>query len=64
MDTLNSSPVSAFQIKTWINNDPVLVRVKNLVLQGWIDTTDVQLKPYQRCNNELSVHSGCVLLGS
>ena len=64
MDTLHSSPVSATQIKTWTNNDPVLARVKNLVLQGWVDMTDVQLKPYQRHKDELSVHTGCVLLGS
>ena len=49
MDTLESSPVSS---------------VRNLVLQGWIDTTDEQLQPYQRRKDELSVHTGCVLLGS
>ena len=64
MDTLESSPVSATQIRTWTTNDLVLSRVRNLALQGWIDTTDEQLQPYQRHKDELSVHTGCVLLGS
>ena len=64
MDTLESSPVTATQIKMWTASDPVLSRVKTLVLQGWIDTTDDQLQPYQRRKDELSVHMGCVLLGS
>ena len=34
MDTLESSPVSATQIRTWTANDPVLSRVRNLILQG------------------------------
>ena len=64
MDTLESSPVSATQIRTWTTNDPALSRVRNLVLQGWIDMTDEQLQPYQRRKDELSIHTGCVLLGS
>ena len=40
MDTLESSPVSATDIITWTSKDPVLSRVKELVLQGWVDTTD------------------------
>ena len=63
MNMLENSPVSATQIRTWTINDPVLSRVRNLVLQGWIDTTDEHLQPYQRRKDELSVHTGCVLLG-
>ena len=64
MDTLESSPVLATHIRTWTTNDPVLSRVRNLVLQGWIDATDEQLQPYHRRKDELSVHTGYVLLGS
>ena len=64
MDTLETSPVTACQIRTWTSKDPVLSRVKKLVLQGWMDTTDEQLQPYQRCKDELSIHTGCILLGS
>ena len=45
MDTFESSPVSATQIRTWTSKDPVLSRVKELVLQGWVDTTDVTTVP-------------------
>ena len=64
MDTLESSPVSATDIITWTSKDPVLSRVKELVLQGWVDTTDEQLQLYQQRKDELSIHAGCVLLGS
>ena len=64
MDTLETSPVNATQIRTWTSKDPVLSRVKELVLQGWVDTTDEQLQPYQRRKDELSIHAGCILLGS
>ena len=39
MDTLEHSPVGVTQIITWTSKDPVLSRVKDLVLQGWVDTT-------------------------
>ena len=52
MDTLETSPVNATQIRTWTSKDPVLSRVKELVLQGWVDTTDEQLQPYQRRKDE------------
>ena len=64
MDTLETLPVNATQIRTWTSKDPVLSRVKELVLQGWVDTTDEQLQPYQRRTDELSIHAGCILLGS
>ena len=38
MDTLQTFPVNATQIKTWTNNDPVLARVRDMVLKGWTNT--------------------------
>ena len=64
MDTLDSSPVKATENRTWTSKDPVLSRVEELVLQGWEDTTDEQLQPYQRRKEELSIHAGCVFLGN
>ena len=64
MDTLQTFPVNATQIKTWTNNDPVLARVRDMVLKGWTSTSEEQLKPFQHHQNELSVRAGCVLLGS
>ena len=35
-----------------------------MVQQGWQDTDDVALKPFQRRKYELSIHDGCLLWGS
>ena len=64
LDMLNSLPVTADQIKHWTNNDPVLSRVRNLLLKGWQYTADENLKPFQKRRDELSVQAGCVLWGS
>ena len=64
LDMLNSIPVTADQIKQWTNNDPVLSRVRNLLLKGWQNTADENLKPFQKRRDELSVQAGCVLWGS
>ena len=34
-DTLNSSPLTAAEVKTLLEKDPVLSRVHNNVLRGW-----------------------------
>ena len=57
MDILLTSPVDARQIRTWTNNDPLLAHVKEMVLKGWSNTSEENLKPYQHCQNELSVHA-------
>ena len=64
MDTLQGSSVNAAQIRTWTSKDPVLSKVQTMVLQGWTHTTLDELKPYQQRKDQLSVHDGCVLLGS
>ena len=35
-----------------------------MVLQGWVDTSDPNLLPYQRRKQELSIEDGCVLWGN
>ena len=35
-----------------------------MILQGWTYTTSEELQPYQQRQDQLSVHDGCVLLGS
>jgi hypothetical protein len=64
MENLLMSPVSASQVKTWTDHDPVLSRVRRFVMQGWRPTSDVELRPYQQRKDELSVQDGCVLWGS
>ena len=64
MDTLQTLPVNATHIKIWTNNDPLLACVRDMVQKRWINTSEEQLKPFQHCQNELSVHAGCIFLGS
>ena len=63
METLQTSPVTAEQIKSWINHDLVLSRVRNMVQKGWGEMNDDVLKPYAQRKDELSVQDGCILCG-
>ena len=63
MDMLNSLPVTSAQIKQWTSHDPLFSRVRTMVLTGWRDSVDDNLKPYQQRQNILSVHDGCLALG-
>ena len=42
----------------------MLSKVQTMVLQGWTHTTLDELKPYQQRKDQLSIHNGCILLGS
>ena len=64
MEVLQASPVTAKQIKTWTSHDPVLSKVRDKVLQGWVDTSDPSMQPYQRRKCELSIEDGCILWGN
>ena len=35
-----------------------------MLQDGWANTDEDQLQPYQHCRDELSVHAGCVMLSS
>lgn len=58
------SPITAKQIKSWTSHDPILAKVHDKVLQGWVDTKDPNFLPYQRRKRELSIEDGCVLWGN
>ena len=45
METLQTAPVTAKEIKQWKSRDPVLSKVKNFVEKGWKDTKEDALKP-------------------
>ena len=64
METLDSSAVTSAQIRTWTNGDPVLARVRDMVLQGWVHNNDKEYAPYQAHQSELTVLNGCVLRGN
>lgn len=64
LEQLQSSPITAVQIKKWTNQDPVLSRVRNFVSQGWQSSHNEQTAPYYLCREELSIQDGCLLRGS
>ena len=63
MDAVNSSPVTASHIKQWTSKDPMLSKVKDLVLRGHYGKEE-SIAPYQRFWSELSVQDGCLLRGN
>ena len=65
LDTLQNSPIAVSTVQKWTDRDPILSRVRDIVLKGWVgDTTDPELQPYNRKQLELSVQDGLVLWGS
>ena len=64
MSALQSSPVTANQIRQWTTRDPILAKVRDFILNGWRDTSENILKPFQQRKNELSVECGCILWGN
>ena len=61
LETLQLSPITAAQIKTWTDHDLILSQVRELVLQGWVTTTKPEMLPHQCRRYELSIHDGCLL---
>ena len=64
MEMLQALPVTAAQIKAWTAWDPVLAKVPEMILLGWVRTDNTTLRLYQRLNDELSPEDGCVMRGS
>ena len=64
LEQLQSSPITAGQIKNWTNQDPVLSRVRNNVLHGWQRSPNDQSEPYDLCREELSIQDRCLLRGN
>ena len=66
LEFLNSSPVTADQIRHWTARDPTLSQVYQFVQNGWpeVDVEQVELRPYKARLGELSLQDGCVMWGS
>ena len=64
MEELNTSSISTANIKTWTNQDPILSRVKQMILQGRKTDTDPTFHPYSQRSKELTVQNDCILWGS
>ena len=46
METLETTPVRAQNIKQWTDKDPILSQVHKLVMTGWQETTNPEIQPY------------------
>ena len=64
MECLETSPTSYNNIKSWTSRDPLLSKVRKMILQGWQVSSNEALRPFQLRKDELSVEDGCILWGS
>ncbi|CAC5416660.1 Uncharacterized protein K02A2.6 [Mytilus coruscus] len=65
MDHMDSTPVTAQQIKAWTRKDPILGQITNYVLKGWPNYRDNdEMKSYFSRKTELSVFDSCLLWGN
>ena len=56
LDMLVSLPVTIKQIRQWTTHDLILSQVRIIIQQGWNDTNDTDLRPFQNHRNELSLN--------
>ena len=56
MEHISSGPLTATQVKTMTQRDPVLSRVHSYVLRGWPSTVDSSFTPYSSCRLEQLCH--------
>ena len=64
LESIQTSLVTAAQIKKWTARDPILSKVLNYVLQGWPSKPDSdELRPFFHRKEELSIEDGCILWG-
>ena len=64
METLQASPITAQDISKWTDKDPLFSKVRTLVLQGWRNGDEEEMKPFNRRCGELSIQDGCILWGN
>ena len=64
MKALDSSMVTAAQIKAWTAKDPILAQVQDMILQGKSLPDSKELQPFKSRWTELSIHDGCILWGT
>ena len=64
MDTLANSPVTAYKIKRWTDEDPLLSAVRRMILTGHVAMETEGFQPFLKRKDELSVQDGCILWGS
>jgi len=64
MKHLDTTLVSAKQVKLWTQRDPVMSQVLHFILNGWPQQIASELKPFHNRCTELSVEDNCILWGN
>ena len=63
VELLDSTPVTAEQIRSWTKVDPVLREVLQYCKQGWPNKVESELQPFKNRQTELSVLKDCIMWG-
>ena len=61
METIETTPVRAQNIKQWTDKEPILSQVHKLVMTVWQETTNPEIQPYWKRRDGLSICDGCIL---
>ena len=65
LQMLDATPATSSLIRQWTSRDPILSKIINMVYHGHdIDGTNLDFKPYQVRQTELSIEEGILLWGS
>ena len=65
LQMLDTTPATSSLIRQWTRRDPILSKIINMVYHGHdIDGTNLDFKPYQIRQTELSIEEGILLWGS
>ena len=64
MEHLETTPVSAKQVRLWTQRDPVMSKVLHFTLQGWPNQVAPEFKPFHNRSKELSIEDNCIMWGN
>lgn len=64
LDAIDDSPVTVHQLRSAVESDPFLRKVKEYIHQGWPKSVAEEFRPFWQCRAELTVESGIILRAS
>lgn len=64
MSQIEVLPVNTDMIRQATQRDPILSRVVEYTDQGWPSFSKLELEPFDRRKDELTIQDGCLMWGS
>ena len=64
MEYLEEDPITARDIREWVQKDPKLVSIVQCIQNGWPEKCSPEYQEWWKTRNELSMLDGCILWGS